>query len=139
MLLKGLSAALVLMAGVATTTWFFVVPPQAKMRTEQEPKPYLVDVVTAEKGNYPVDIAVMGRIIPAQALSLRAQVSGEVRSVSPNFVPGGIIEKMRRWFSLIREISRSPLQARKQRWRQLRQTIGWNWANSKLHKWSYMR
>jgi RND family efflux transporter MFP subunit len=40
-----------------------------------------------------VEIKALGRIIPAQQITLQARVSGKVIALHPDFIPGGIVEK----------------------------------------------
>ena len=40
-----------------------------------------------------VQVKALGRIIPAQQITLQARVSGKVIGLHPDFIPGGIVEK----------------------------------------------
>jgi len=60
--------------------------PPAKMRT-------LVTTISVAPLTTNVKIQALGRIIPAQQITLQARVSGKVIDLHPDFVPGGIMEK----------------------------------------------
>lgn len=66
-----------------------------KTETKDEKKSPVVSVRTdvVNLGTYPVEIEVLGQVIPARETILKAQVGGEVISVSEEFVPGGFFEK----------------------------------------------
>ncbi|MBU2977437.1 efflux RND transporter periplasmic adaptor subunit [Alteromonas sp. C1M14] len=53
----------------------------------------LVTVQQLQPVNYTVSLTSYGEIIPLESTNLAAQVSGEVVSWNPNFVPGGLVKR----------------------------------------------
>lgn len=64
----------------------------AEEKKEVDTRPY-VKVQSAEAVNYQVLINSFGEVKPLESTLLSAQVSGEVTSWNPNFVPGGLIKR----------------------------------------------
>ena len=64
--------------------------PEAKKRPQGAVAP-MVDVAGIEKGDFPVVIEAMGKVVAAQEIELIAQVSGEVITAAESFVPGGVV------------------------------------------------
>ncbi|MEW4565568.1 efflux RND transporter periplasmic adaptor subunit [Bremerella sp. JC770] len=53
----------------------------------------IVETVTVEKGTYSPTLVVLGTVQAAQEITLSPRVSGQVVSLSPKFVPGGMVKK----------------------------------------------
>lgn len=53
----------------------------------------LVETITVERGTYQPRLVVLGSVEPAQDIVLSPRVSGQVVELSPNFVPGGMVQK----------------------------------------------
>ncbi|QEG22100.1 efflux RND transporter periplasmic adaptor subunit [Mariniblastus fucicola] len=53
----------------------------------------LVDTITVNYGTYSPAVSVLGTVRPAQQISLRPRVSGQVVELADAFVPGGMIGK----------------------------------------------
>ncbi|WP_300462059.1 efflux RND transporter periplasmic adaptor subunit [Desulfobacula sp.] len=53
----------------------------------------VVETLTLEPGNYQSYVTVMGKVMPDKEIILKAQVSGEVVSISEKFVQGGLMKK----------------------------------------------
>lgn len=83
-----LAGAVVLIGGVWVYL-FLVNNPKTAPRRTPERTARLVDVITADIGDYPAVISAMGETIPETEVQLKAQVSGRIISISPEFVPGG--------------------------------------------------
>lgn len=52
-----------------------------------------VETVTVEKGTYSPTLVVLGTVQAAQEITLSPRVNGQVISLSPKFVPGGMVKK----------------------------------------------
>lgn len=74
-----------------TVLLVFSTEPEPKREAATKRTAMLVDVITAERGNYQPVISAMGTVKPAQDVSLRPRVSGHVIFLSENFVPGGFV------------------------------------------------
>lgn len=82
------SVLILLIAGAIA--FYFVFNPKISEKDEQDKDvTVFVETQVFDKGSYPVVIQAMGRIVPAREVLLKAQVSGEVLSVSDAFIPGG--------------------------------------------------
>ncbi len=64
--------------------------PQSKRERPQAPVP-LVDVVATVARDHPLRLQTTGTLVSAQELDIRPQVGGSIRSMHPNFEPGGRI------------------------------------------------
>ena len=53
----------------------------------------LVGTATVQRGVYAPRLAVLGTVRPAREIVLGPRVSGQVISVSPKFVPGGVVQQ----------------------------------------------
>lgn len=53
----------------------------------------LVETVTAERGSYRPLVIVLGSVEPAKEITLSPRVRGQIIEMSPNFVPGGMVEE----------------------------------------------
>lgn len=65
-------------------------------KPEKKKKPrtaYVVEVVPLKAGTQAVKLRAMGTVMPAREVTLRAQVSGEVVEVAPEFIEGGFFKK----------------------------------------------
>lgn len=78
---------LVLALGVGGAVWLIRTAPQAP-RQPPAPVARLVEVVEAQFGLHPVRIPAMGRVLPAQEVTLYPRVSGEVVAMHEQFLPG---------------------------------------------------
>lgn len=71
----------------------FATEPEAEREAATKRVPMLVQVKLVEKGSYSPVIKAMGTVIPAQSVTLRARVSGEVVSIGEHFKPGALVSK----------------------------------------------
>lgn len=53
----------------------------------------LVETVTVERGTFSPRLVVLGTVEPARDIVLSPRVSGQVISLSPRFVPGGMVQE----------------------------------------------
>ena len=53
----------------------------------------LVKTKALQQMNHTVVLELTGTVVPAEAVTLRAQVSGEIISISPDFIEGGLLKK----------------------------------------------
>ena len=53
----------------------------------------LVEVQVVEPGDHRIMVPAMGTVVPAREVVLRAQVSGKVLSLHPEFIEGGYIKE----------------------------------------------
>ena len=84
---------LVLIAAGGVAWSYFKATAPAMERAAPQRQISVVDVQTAEQGNARTVISVMGTVAAARQVTLKAQVAGTVWSVSPRFVPGGLIAR----------------------------------------------
>jgi RND family efflux transporter MFP subunit len=66
-------------------------PPTAESRPAEQ-QATLVEVRTLDFTTRPVRVEAMGTVQPAQSVELMPRVGGEVASVNPNFIPGGVFK-----------------------------------------------
>lgn len=90
--LKFALPVLVLAAGGAGAAALFA-SRESPEREETPEKAVLVDVERAEMKAHRLDVRASGTVTPARNTQLTPQVSGELVEVSPQFEPGGIVEK----------------------------------------------
>ncbi len=80
--------------GIAGGKYFLDTRPVPKKKAPVTLAP-LVNVHTAVFAREEVSVHAMGTVVPARETVLNPQVSGEVISVSPGFLPGGVLTKGR--------------------------------------------
>jgi len=101
--LKKLGSALILMikiilpiclilAGVAGWSYFKSKEPKMKRKPPKK-QAIVVETISMKPGNYISSVQVMGRVMPEKQIILKSKVSGEVVSISPKFVQGGVMKK----------------------------------------------
>jgi len=83
---------LVLVGGIAVAVYFVKSAPKAEQETPVR-EAQLVDVVTVRRGSYQVKVRAMGTVTPSKRITLQPQVSGQLKTVSDKFVPGGLFDK----------------------------------------------
>ena len=82
----------IITAGVAGAILLMSTAPKAKKRPPQKIS-HLVKVINVMPGEHRVIVPAMGAVIPAREIVLESQVSGEIVSVNPHFVVGGLLKK----------------------------------------------
>ncbi len=73
---------------------------EAPDRSSPPDRGTLVEVAVASTVSTPTEIAADGVVVPAQRLSLAAEVTGRLESLHPNLVGGGVINAGEQIFSL---------------------------------------
>lgn len=97
--LKGLLPFGVIVFGFAGMTAIKATAQKAEEEDAIDTRPKVsVEAIAAE--DYQVVITAYGEVEPLESTSLSAQVSGEVVSWHPNFVPGGLIKRGEVMFSI---------------------------------------
>lgn len=92
-LIRGLVPLLVLGLGVFFGGWFITNPDEAQKRPDKEEPSLLVETSNPESGAYPALVEAMGQVRAAEQIELKAQVGGEIVSISDEFIPGGYFLK----------------------------------------------
>ena len=83
-----------ILAGAAFSIhWIYSTEPTAEKSKRTRKSSALVDTVIVERGDFAPGLAVLGTVQPAQQISLRPRVNGQLIELSPNFVPGGMVKK----------------------------------------------
>lgn len=90
--LKVILPLIVVCVGIAAAWGLIATRPVAKKRPPAAIRP-TVEVATLVRGPHQVWVPVMGTVVAAREISLKAQVSGKVASINPSFVPGGFFAK----------------------------------------------
>jgi RND family efflux transporter MFP subunit len=86
-------SALVLLTGITITALIYITEPRAKRGGATKETAMLVDVVTAQQGNFKPIISALGKVEPSQSITLSPRVGGEIISLSGAFIPGGLVRK----------------------------------------------
>ena len=76
--------------GAATSVYFMKNRPKPQRRRPPQTAP-LVEAQQVHAAAYPVNVQVNGTVIPAEEVTLQAQVTGRVVEVHPDFVEGGLV------------------------------------------------
>ena len=92
LILKSVLPVCLILAGAAGWSYFKSKEPEMKRKPPQR-HAAVVETIPMAPGNYPCSIQVMGTVMPERQISLKAKVSGEVISISPGFVQGGVVKK----------------------------------------------
>lgn len=83
----------ILAGGVAAVVVINQTEPIAEKKNLSRKSSALVETIRAERGTFRPRINVLGTVQSAQQISLSPRVSGQVLELSPNFVPGGMVEQ----------------------------------------------
>ncbi|WP_147820606.1 efflux RND transporter periplasmic adaptor subunit [Salidesulfovibrio onnuriiensis] len=86
--LKVLIPAAVMVAGAVGAYAMVATAPKSQKQRPATVRP-LVETQAMTPENYQVWVSAMGTVSAARQIDLKAQVTGEVKSVAPSFVPGG--------------------------------------------------
>ena len=92
LLIKIILPICLILAGVAG--WSYFKSKELKMkRKPPQRQAIVVDTISMQPGNYISSVHVMGTVMPDREIILKSKVSGEVISISPKFVQGGVMKK----------------------------------------------
>lgn len=83
----------ILLLAVVVTYFIFSTEPTASSEGATKQTAMLVDVVEAEAGDFRPVIEATGMVQPVEDVILSPQVSGQIISRSPEFIPGGFVQK----------------------------------------------
>lgn len=83
---------------ILAATWFAIqwinsTEPVAEKVNRTRKSSALVDTITVNYDTFSPGLSVLGTVRPAQQISLRPRVNGQVVELSPKFVPGGMLKK----------------------------------------------
>ncbi|MGP1272930.1 MAG: efflux RND transporter periplasmic adaptor subunit [Phycisphaerales bacterium] len=87
-----LSFAVLSLAGGASYL-IFSTEPTAEREAQTRKTAALVEVITAERGDFRPTISVLGQVQAAREVVMRPRVAGEVIDLEAGFVPGGLVEE----------------------------------------------
>jgi len=79
-------------AGIGGARFLIATKPKVSKKPPARMAP-LVRAISLQQKNYTLQIPVMGTVMPAQEISLEAQVAGEVIYLHPEFTEGGLLLK----------------------------------------------
>ena len=92
LLIKIILPICLILAGVAG--WSYFKSKELKMkRNPPQRQTIVVETISMKPGNYISSVQVMGTVMPDREIILKSKVSGEVISISPKFVQGGVMKK----------------------------------------------
>ena len=91
-LLNLLLSFLVIILGLVVATYITHKAPKAQKRAPVKAIP-VVEVQVVEPGDHRLMVPAMGTVLPAREVALKAQVSGKVLSLHPEFIEGGYIKE----------------------------------------------
>ncbi|MCD4719201.1 MAG: efflux RND transporter periplasmic adaptor subunit [Desulfobacula sp.] len=81
-----------ILAGFAGWSYFKAKEPKMKRKPPQK-QIVVVETISMKPGDYQSSVQVMGTVMPDRQIILKSKVSGEVISISPRFVLGGVMKK----------------------------------------------
>ena len=87
-LIKIILPAVVIGLGVYAAMWLIANRP-VPTRAPADIKPLSVEIIEAVKTRERITVREHGTVLPAQSISLRAEVGGRIIEQSPELVPGG--------------------------------------------------
>jgi len=91
-ILRLIISLVLIAAGIGGARFLIATKPTVNKRPPVKMQP-LVSTVALQPGNYTLNIPAMGNVIPARAISLEAQVAGEVIYMHPDFTEGGMLSE----------------------------------------------
>jgi len=83
----------ILIVSAGITVLVFATEPEAKREGATVKTAMLVDIEVVEKGSYTPTVVATGNVQAAKDISLSPRVSGEITSLSTEFVPGSYVKK----------------------------------------------
>ena len=83
----------IIVLAVVVTSFIFLSEPTAQRDGATREMAMLVNVTTAEAGNFSPSLMATGIVEPVEDVIISARVGGEVTRRSPDFVPGGNVKK----------------------------------------------
>ncbi len=92
LLIKIVLPVCLILAGAAGWRYFKSKEPKMK-RQPPTKQAVVVETISMESGNYQSFVQVMGTVTPDTHILLKSKVAGEVISISPKFVLGGLMKK----------------------------------------------
>lgn len=81
---------LIVAAGLGLAGYIRKTAPKAQRRSPERNIPR-VETTALYPGDHQVSVSAMGTVVPAREITLKSRVSGQVQSVHPEFVAGGIV------------------------------------------------
>ena len=84
---------IILLAGAGITAIIFSTEPTATREGATKQTAMLVEIIDAEKGNFTPTVTALGTVEAAEDIILSPRVSGEIIQRSPDFTPGGFVNK----------------------------------------------
>lgn len=94
-----LLAATVIVAAAASYQYQMKTSPRAG-RKKPPMQARLVQVVPVQRDNCTTAVTQMGPVLPAQQVTLRPQVTGQIVEISPDVVPGAFVEAGQKLFTI---------------------------------------
>jgi RND family efflux transporter MFP subunit len=91
-LLHLLMSLLIIVLGLVVATYITHKAPKAQKRAPVKVVP-VVEVQVVQPEDHRIMVPAMGTVVPAREVVLRAQVSGKVLSLNPEFIEGGYIRE----------------------------------------------
>ena len=91
-LLHLLMSLLIIVLGLVVATYITHKAPKAQKRAPVKAVP-VVEVQVVQPEDHRIMVPAMGTVVPAREVVLRAQVSGKVLSLHPEFIEGGYIRE----------------------------------------------
>ena len=88
-----LTSAVMLTVTAIVLSLIYTTEPEAQKDGASKRTPMLVKVIAADMGNHIPLIRTYGVVKPSRRVALMPRVSGQVVEVSPQFVPGNIVQK----------------------------------------------
>jgi len=90
-----ITCLVIIALGVGTGQYLKKTAPKAQKRPPEKSLPK-VETLVLQPVEHRVSIDAMGSVVPAREMVLKSRVSGQVQSVHPEFVDGGIVAKGQR-------------------------------------------
>jgi RND family efflux transporter MFP subunit len=87
-----LLVVIVIGAGVAAAAYFKKTAPRTQRRPRVPMAP-LVETTVLTSGPHAVTVSAMGVVVPAEEMTLKSRVSGQVVALQPEFTVGGLLKK----------------------------------------------
>ena len=87
-----LLSLLIIVLGLVVATYVIHKAPKAQKRAPVKVIP-VVEVQVVQPGEHRIIVPAMGTVVPAREVVLKAQVSGKVLSLHPEFIEGGYIKE----------------------------------------------
>lgn len=77
--------------GFASASWYLLATAPQSERARPQPQTPVVETIEVVPASHRITVIAHGTLQPAEAIELRSEVAGRIRTIHPDLAPGGLI------------------------------------------------